>query len=195
MTIRPHRHSAMRLASTPYWRFSSSLCCFSLLTTPCTPLGSERRFIQAQNPPRRLQPFHSAPGPAPLALHGLYCDRHTLLEEEHFLLCPSSSRFVAPIPRSATRRSQSEVAPSSSPDSNVEDHPSTGASARKQSQFNRRIHRVSESLFVPPELRSQTLLSSDFARVVPGPAGGASVNKYEHNDPDPSFDLSSHLPR
>ena len=62
-------------------------------------------------------------------------------------------------------------------------------SASQQGQFNRGIRRVSESLFVPHELRSHTPLSSDFARVAPGPGGapslpGGVIRKYEHNDPD-----------
>ncbi len=71
----------------------------------------------------------------------------------------------------------------------MEDHPSTVTSASQQSQFNRGIRRVSESLFVPHELRSRTPLSSDFASVVPDHGGGASlsngaIREYEQNDPD-----------
>jgi hypothetical protein len=60
------------------------------------------------------------------------------------------------------------------------------ASAIHQSQPNRGIRRASEHMFVPLELRTETLRSSEsnFANLVGGLGGPQSTRRSELNDQD-----------
>ncbi len=62
-------------------------------------------------------------------------------------------------------------------------------SALQQSLLNRNIRRVSERLFMPLDLRSETLRASDWAGIVPGPRGDAGpssspLKRNELDDPE-----------